>query len=184
MTNEPNGEEIENVFEIESEVETQETDDEPSDPPPTFHDGEELVTPTKVKNEEIEFVEEGRQLEETVAARPMKPGRNIKRISCLSHTLQLVMGGFDKYRNKAGDGSSEAPLFVSAIPSAKKLVGKFNKSTTATSRLVDITGKKLVADVTTRWPSTYLLIHRLLQLRQQVTTVCEELVWNCVSISD
>lgn len=166
------------------EQETIEDDDIEDDPPesvPIFNDAEKLMDATVNDAEELDFVEEGRIVEETIS-RNAAPSIRMKRISCLSQTLQLVMGGCDKYRNSKD--RSDTPLFMLAIASAEKLVGKFNKSTKATSRLIEICGKKLVPDCSTRWSSTYLLIHRFLQLRVPVTKVYEELEWNGVTITE
>ena len=61
------------------------------------------MTETRIENEEIEFVSEKQQLEDTLCS----GSASLKRISCWSHTLQLVMGTFDKYRNK----NNPLPLF-------------------------------------------------------------------------
>ena len=74
-------------------------------------------------------------------------GPTIKRLSCLSHTLQLVMGSFDSHRNAKG----ELPKFARSIKKARRLVEKFNTSGLATIRLVQLGGKKLLADVVTHF---------------------------------
>jgi len=71
----------------------------------------------------------------------------IKRLGCLSHTLQLVLGHFDKFRNQRGN----APAFSKIIKEAKILVGKFNKSTIATPLAIKYAGMKLLGDCSTRW---------------------------------
>ncbi len=168
-------------FQEQETIEDDEIEDDPPESVPVYNDAEELMDATVIDAEELDFVEEGRIVADTIS-RNSAPSIRMKRISCLSHTLQLVMGGFDKYMNSKD--RSDSPLFMLAIASAKKLVGKFNKSTKATSRLIEICGKKLVPDCSTRWSSTYLLIHRLLQLRVPVTKVCEELEWNGVTITE
>lgn len=67
----------------------------------------------------------------------------IKRNSCLSHNIQLVMGIFDSFRNAKGS----PPLFSKSIKKARRLVAKFNNSARATTRLIELCGKKLVGDV-------------------------------------
>uniref|UniRef100_A0A0N7ZIF0 Uncharacterized protein n=1 Tax=Daphnia magna TaxID=35525 RepID=A0A0N7ZIF0_9CRUS len=104
-----------------------------------------------------------------------KKSKRMRRIPCLSHSLQLVMATFDKYRVEHLHNRSVTPFFLKVIARAKKLVAKFNCSTKATPRLIELSKKKLVGDVSTRWSSTYLLLKRLLELRDSVTIVCEEL---------
>ena len=154
-----------------------------------YNDAEDLLTPEMVDGEEIDYCEEERQIEElllrfqSLGHRQISK-KKIKRYSCLCHLLQLVMASFDKLRTKKQREGSSIPLFSAAIQAARKLVGRFNKSTVATSRLKELCNKKLVADVTTRWSSIYLLIHRLLKLRDHVQIVCEELNWDCLSNSE
>jgi hypothetical protein len=92
------------------------------------------------------------------------------------------MATFDKIRALKKREGSPLLLFSEAIQSARKLVGRINKSTVATTRLKLLCNKKLVDDVATRWSSVYLLIRRLLQLREHVKVVCEELGWDCLRI--
>ena len=73
------------------------------------------------------------------------------------------------------------PPYLTVISNAKKLVGRFNASTIATPRLIELCKRKLVGDVSTRWSSTYLMLHRLLSSRQAVSKVCEELGWDSLS---
>ena len=103
-----------------------------------------------------------------------KKPKHIRHIPCLSHSLQLVMATFDKYRAEHLHNPSVIPFFLKVIARAKKLVAKFNCSTKATPRLIELK-KKLVGDVSTRWSFTYLLLKRLLELQDSVTIVCEEL---------
>ena len=116
----------------------------------------------------------------------------LRRIGCVSHTLQLVMAQFDKFRlqksryqNQGAEGQPQpVPPFITMISKARKLVAKFNSSTIATPRLQELCKQKLVGDVTTRWSSTYLLLHRLLKLRKSVSDVCVELEWDNLSNSE
>ena len=94
------------------------------------------------------------------------------------------MATFDQIQASKQREGSPLPLYSAAIKSARKLVGKFNKSTVATTKLKELCNKKLVADVATRWSSVYLLILRLLQLREHVKVVCKELGWDCLSNSE
>jgi hypothetical protein len=89
-----------------------------------------------------------------------------QRLSCFSHTLQLVVIKFD-----------EVKPFKEAISKAKKLVAHFNKSVKATKMLIELAGKKMIGDCPTRWNSTYLLLERLMETRQHVETVLNQLNW-------
>ena len=60
-------------------------------------------------------------------------------------------------------------------------MGRFNASTIATPRLIELCKRKLVGDVSIRWSSTYLMLHRLLSSRQAVSKVCQELGWDSLS---
>jgi hypothetical protein len=106
--------------------------------------------------------------------------RGLQHLRCFSHLLQLVVSFFDNIRKKR----SSLPKFTQAILSAKKLFGKFNHSTVATQKLLVKTGKKLRADVVTRWSSTYLLIERLLQLKKEVGEVANETEMDNLSNTD
>ena len=92
-----------------------------------------------------------------------------KRLSFLSHTLQLVVRTFDTIRSPKR-----------AVKKAHKVVKKVCKSTKATERLIGLCGVKLIADhdCPTRWNSTYLMIARLLKVRPSLTQVLQELGWD------
>ena len=95
------------------------------------------------------------------------------RMSCFAHTLQLVIRRFDGIR-----------CIQHVLGKAHTLVSKVNKSTKATERLIQLAQKKLVNACPTRWSSTYLLVDRLLEVRQHLTTVLEELEWNNLQNTD
>ena len=97
----------------------------------------------------------------------------IKRLPCLAHTLQLVVGKFD-----------QLPQFKSVLKNARTLVTKVNKSTRATEKLVSLCNKKLIGDCRTRWSSTYLLVEQLLNVRSSLTSVLEELEWDNLPASE
>ena len=90
-----------------------------------------------------------------------------KRIGCFIHALQLVVKIFET-----------APLFKGSLRKAHSIVKKVNKSTKATEKLIEKAKKKLVSNCPTRWDSTYLMISRLLDVKQHLTTVLDELTWD------
>ncbi|XP_055343649.1 E3 SUMO-protein ligase ZBED1-like [Paramacrobiotus metropolitanus] len=91
----------------------------------------------------------------------------IQRIPCFNHLLQCVVRSFDTVKECRD-----------IIKKAKKLVSKFNHSNTATAALVDRSGKKLLGDVETRWNSTYIMLKRLCELKDDVDHVCEQNGWD------
>lgn len=100
-------------------------------------------------------------------------GTVFKRVSCFTHTLQLVVNIFQQCKS-----------FKNLLTSAHSVVRKVNKSTKATERLIALSGKKLVGDCATRWSSTYLLVLRMLQVRTALTQVLEELEWDNLATSE
>ena len=92
----------------------------------------------------------------------------VKRVSCFIHTLQLVVKVFDT-----------SPAFKPTLQKAYSIVSKVNKSYKATERLIELAGKKLVKDCPTRWDSTFLLLSRLLEVKEHLEIVLEELEWDC-----
>ena len=76
-----------------------------------------------------------------------------KRLSCFSHTLQLVMLKFSKHSFK--------PL----LKIVHALVGKVNKSSKVTEALISLCRKSLVRDCPTRWSSSYLMLEWFLELK-------------------
>jgi len=95
-----------------------------------------------------------------------------KRNSCFVHMLQLFVKEFEK-----------APCFKSTLNRAKKLVKKVNKSCKATEMLVKTAKRKLVSNCPTRWDSTYLMISRLLCVKDHINAVLEELGWDGLTTS-
>ena len=92
---------------------------------------------------------------------------SFKRVSCFAHTLQLVVNKFD-----------EAATFKDAIKRSHRLVSKVNSSTKATDKLIGLCQKKLVRAVPTRWSSTFLVIERLLAVKESLNVVLEDLGWD------
>ena len=90
-----------------------------------------------------------------------------KRLSCFSHTLQLVVSKFDTLASPKR-----------CLQSASRLVKKFAKSVSATEKLISLAGKKLTSACPTRWNSTYLMISRLLEVRSYVTDVLQQMEWD------
>ena len=98
---------------------------------------------------------------------------SLNRLSCFSHTLQLVARQFD--------ASASAKKVLSKVYC---LVKRFSKSGKATEKLITLSRKKLLSHCPTRWSSTHIVVSRLLELRIHVTGVCQELEWNCLLNSE
>ena len=98
---------------------------------------------------------------------------SLKRIACFSHTLQLVVSKFD-----------EATQLKELMKRAHALVRKINSSTKATETLVALSGKKLIKDCPTRWSSTFLMLNRLLELKEHLKTVLEQQGWDDLAASE
>ena len=84
------------------------------------------------------------------------------RISCFSHTLQLVVNKFDAANN-----------FKEVIKHAHSIMRKFNSSTKATERLIAISGRKIIKDCPVRWSSTFLMINRMIEVKDHVKVVLD-----------
>ena len=91
-----------------------------------------------------------------------------KRLSCYSHTLQLVVTSFNK-----------DPFVKSLLKEVYHLVGKVNSSGVATGMLLNLCNKKLVSHCPTRWSSTFLVIQRLLQVKEPFLEVMAKMNWDC-----
>ena len=87
--------------------------------------------------------------------------QGLKRLSCFSHSLQLVVSLFNK------DASAKALLST-----AFQVIKQVSKSGKATEEaLIRVAGKKLVSHSVTRWTSAYLVVDRLLQVKEQLKVV-------------
>ena len=98
---------------------------------------------------------------------------SLNRVSCFSHTLQLVVQSFD-----------ELPTFRVLLKRVHRLVSKSNMSTKATEKFIAICGKKLVRHCPTRGSSTYLMIDRLLSVTTGLCQVLQELECDNLATSE
>ena len=96
-----------------------------------------------------------------------------KRISCFAHTIQLIVQKFN-----------EDTTFKEMLKRAYSLVKKINKSTKATEMLISRCGKKLLSNCPTRWSSTFFLLERLLNVKEPLTAILNELEWDNLATSE
>ena len=96
-----------------------------------------------------------------------------KRISCFAHTIQLIVQKFN-----------EDTTYKETLKRAYALVKRINKSTKATELLISRCGKKLLSNCPTRWSSTFLLLERLLVVKEPLTAVLNELEWDNLATSE
>lgn len=90
-------------------------------------------------------------------------GHGLVRLSCFSHTLQLAVSKF-----------SSDPWAKGLLDVAYKVVSNVNRSGKATEHLISRAGKKLVAHCTTRWSTAYLVVQRLLEVREGLEDVLRQ----------
>jgi hypothetical protein len=81
-----------------------------------------------------------------------------RRLPCIVHMLQQVV--------KQGMAHSSIPVIISK---AKNIAKVIRKSSVATEKLVQLCGKSVTMDCTTRWNSTYMMCRRLLDIKHDVT---------------
>ena len=82
------------------------------------------------------------------------------RLSCFIHTLLLCLKKFDARK-----------IFQNLLIKAKDLVAKFSSSQVLTGELVKLCGLKLVKFSNTRWNVVYLVVQRLILVRESLTKV-------------
>lgn len=93
-----------------------------------------------------------------------------KRTSCFVHTLQLVVKVFET-----------APSYRNTVKKALANVKKVNKSCKATERLIQLAQLKLTKKCPTRWDSLFVVLCRMLKVKEHLNTVLEELEWDSLN---
>ena len=129
------------------------------------HEGVEEVTKSSVDKDEQDF--QACEMEHD------QEFSSLNWIGCFSHTLQLVV-------NKIDDIS----LFKELLKWAHSVVRTVNSSTKAKERLVALCGKKLLKDCPTRWRSTFLMVKRLIDVKDKLKVVLEEQSWDDLAASE
>jgi hypothetical protein len=83
-----------------------------------------------------------------------------RNLPCFSHTLNLVA-------SKVCDIENIAPL----VSSVKAIVTFFRQSVSAADELRKVTNLRPIASVPTRWNSTYFMLQRFMDIRNEIGTV-------------
>ena len=86
--------------------------------------------------------------------------QGLKRLSCFSHTLQLVVAAFNK--DKA---------CRNLLAKAYQIVKQVSMSGKVTEALIAKAGKKLVSNSVTRWSSAYLVVSCLLEVKDDLMII-------------
>lgn len=142
---------------LQAEAENVETDEEQETEESTESESDsEADEDEDVNEDEDEAVGSN---EEDLLVLPHVPFR---RMPCLAHTLQLII---------------KLPYvhYEALIAKTRRMVGRIRKSSVATEKILERSGKSLIADVTTRWNSTYYMIQRLLSIKTIVNEILSEM---------
>lgn len=97
----------------------------------------------------------------------------MERTPCFVHTLQLVVNMIYK------EGS--VARFLEKV---KAVVKQFRRSSVAMEKLSKLSGLTLIKDCVTRWSSTFQMVLRLLQVKDSVVQVADEMGWDCLMPSE
>lgn len=94
-----------------------------------------------------------------------------QRLMCVAHTLQLVIRkAYTHYDN--------------ILMKVRRLIGKIKKSSVAVGKLKKKTGKVLITDNSTRWNSTYLMVSRLIDLKDDVNYLLADMKKDSLLVSE
>ena len=88
----------------------------------------------------------------------------MKRFPCIAHTLQLVVKAITRSQS-----------YNNLITKAKDLMKTVRISSVGQEQLLQLAGKVVVKDCTTRWNATLLMIDRLLDVRSDLEVVLKSL---------
>jgi len=97
----------------------------------------------------------------------------LERTPCVVHTLQLVVNMIQK-----------EPTIKRLLDKVRHLVKLFRKSSVATERLLQQCGLVLIKHCPTRWSSSYLIMSRVLEVKDHLTSVADTMSWDCLLPSE
>lgn len=110
------------------------------------------------EDDETETVDDGHEVDIFDAVYPFR------RLACMPHSMQLVVKTMYKIKE-----------INAVIAKARAIVRKVKISSVAVASLLNKTGKVLIMDMIVRWNSTYLMLRRLIELKQSVIEVLNEI---------
>lgn len=91
-----------------------------------------------------------------------------KRLTCVAHALNLIF-------HKVLD--NDETLMGKTRKKILNLLKKINASGVFNQKLKQLAGKKLLKIAKTRWNSYFYVLHRLLQLKNEIVEICREKLW-------
>ena len=132
-----------------------------------FEDDEEQSQTNHATDDDIERNEQ----EEANAIEELNT-QGVRSLSCLAHTLQLIVK----------DGLKDTGV-QSLLSQCRKIVKKIRKSSVGIQELIKLAKKTVVLDCPTRWNSTMLMIEKLLEVRVHLEAVFMHNNWDCLVAS-
>ncbi|XP_076137950.1 zinc finger BED domain-containing protein 4-like [Alosa pseudoharengus] len=91
----------------------------------------------------------------------------------------------DESNSQDSDEEEEADeRYGRLLDKVRHLVRQFCKSSVATERLLEQCGRILIKDCPTRWSSSFLMLSRLLEIKDHVTSVADTMGWDCLLPSE
>lgn len=102
-----------------------------------------------------------------------REGVKLRRLPCFPHTIQLVV-----------NQGTKSDHVASILSAARGIVTKIRKSSVAIEELLKRAGKTVIDDCPTRWSSTYLMLERLLELKNHLKEVLDVMKWDNLVASE
>lgn len=125
-------------------------------------------TGSEDEEDDMGMEESNIELEESVAN-----AANLHRFPCIAHTLQLIIK--ELVKNQA---------YTNLITKVRQLVKFIRVSSVAQEKLLTLCGKSVVKDCTTRWNSVFLMIERLLIIRDHLEVVLKDMKHDSLTNSE
>lgn len=97
----------------------------------------------------------------------------LERTPCVAHTLQFVVNMIKKEQ-----------AIKDLLDKVSHLVKQFWKSSVAKEQLLKQSGLVLTKDGPTRWSSTFLMLSRVLEVKDHVISVADNIGWECLFPSE
>jgi hypothetical protein len=98
---------------------------------------------------------------DAIAALDLPPDVPFRHMSCMAHTLQLIVKPAYKH-------------YEPVLNKTRHMIGKIRRSSVAMQKLVSKCGRTVINDCVTRWNSTHAMVKRLISIKSAVNEVlCE-----------